>query len=98
MPREIAIRPHVGVFALFSAVDYKAWYAIAEFADNSIQSFLDARASIERVDGPTHLTLEIDPNAEDGASITIRDDAGGIPEDRIEAAFQVATPPPDSSG
>jgi hypothetical protein len=97
--RTIAIRPHVGVFALFSAVDYKAWYALAEFVDNSVQSFLDRKAELDEADGhPARLTVIIDPSASAGQSIRVWDNAGGIATERLDAAFQVATPPPDSSG
>lgn len=94
------IRPHVGVFALFSAVDYKAWYALAEFVDNSIQSFLDSRSRLEEVEGRgCALTITIETeNAAGSRQIRVVDDAGGISLDRFEAAFQVATPPPDQSG
>jgi hypothetical protein len=36
----IHIRPKVGMYGAFSRLPYKPWYAIAEFVDNSIQSFL----------------------------------------------------------
>ena len=100
MTRTISIRPTVGVFALFSAVDYKAWYALAEFVDNSIQSFLDTHEVIGTSEGrPASLTVRIDTEAGPaGTGISIKDNAGGIPSDRIAAAFQVATPPPDQSG
>lgn len=99
MSRTIPIRPHVGVFALFSAVDYKAWYALAEFVDNSVQSFLDRKADLDEADGhPARLTVTIEPGATAGNSIRVWDNAGGIGADRLDAAFQVATPPPDSSG
>jgi hypothetical protein len=87
------------VFALFSAVDYKAWYALAEFVDNSVQSFLDRKTDLDAVDGHlARLTVTIEPGTAAGGSIRVRDNAGGISTDRLDAAFQVATPPPDSSG
>ena len=33
-------------------LNYKAWFALAEFVDNSLQSYLDKRAALERVHGP----------------------------------------------
>ena len=36
---ELDIRPEAGILGVFSRLSYKAWYAIAEFVDNSTQSF-----------------------------------------------------------
>jgi len=102
MARSIGIRPHVGVFALFSAVDYRAWYALAEFVDNAIQSFLDQYEAIEEAEGRRPLlTIAIDPDVvtgDGGRAIRVWDNAGGIPNHRFDQAFEVATPPPDPTG
>ena len=37
--KELNIQPQAGVIGVFSRLNYKAWYAIAEFVDNSTQSF-----------------------------------------------------------
>lgn len=50
-PQTIQIRPGVGILSVLSHLNYKPWFAIAEFVDNSIQSFLDYRAEIQKVDG-----------------------------------------------
>lgn len=92
---EIEIRPQVGILRVFEAVDYKAWYALAEFVDNSIQSYLDNwEALVERgADGG----LEVDITLGD-EKIVIEDNAAGIPLDRFESAFAIGKPPPDSTG
>ena len=36
---KINIQPQAGVLGVFSRLNYKPWYAIAEFVDNSTQSF-----------------------------------------------------------
>lgn len=36
---ELNIQPQAGVLGVFSRLNYKPWYAIAEFVDNSTQSF-----------------------------------------------------------
>ena len=33
------IQPQAGVLGVFSRLNYKPWYAIAEFVDNSTQSY-----------------------------------------------------------
>ena len=35
----IEITPGMGVYRVFKHLKYKPWFAIAEFIDNSIQSF-----------------------------------------------------------
>lgn len=94
----VPIRPQVGVFSVFEAVDYKAWYALAEFVDNALQSVLDGWAvgSLKDLHGVLH--VEIESTAGSDGSILIRDNAGGIALDRFQTAFQVGSPPPDTSG
>ncbi|WP_093592591.1 ATP-binding protein [Lentzea waywayandensis] len=91
----VPIRPQVGVFGVFEAVDYKQWFALAEFVDNSIQSALDLWHAHGRR-GPLHVSIR--RTGGDGGTITVTDDAGGIPSHRFMQAFEVGTPPPDRSG
>jgi hypothetical protein len=91
----VPIRPQVGVFGVFEAVDYKQWFALAEFVDNSIQSALDLWEKHGRA-GPLHVTIQTASGAD--GTIVVKDDAGGIPLSRFSSAFEVGTPPPDASG
>lgn len=98
--RRVPIRPRVGVFSVFEAVDYKAWFALAEFVDNSIQSRIDsARAGLAPELTPS-CPLQINIRVEGGnsPSISIQDNAGGIPLERFDRAFEIGSPPPDPSG
>ena len=38
--KSIEIQPGMGVYKVFKHLKYKPWFAIAEFIDNSLQSFL----------------------------------------------------------
>jgi hypothetical protein len=89
------IRPKVGMYASFARLNYKAWFAVAEFVDNSIQSFLTHRAALRDagVDGPLQIDIFIDD-----AEIRISDLAGGIALKDFPRAFSPATPPDDTSG
>ena len=42
----IDIRPAVSVYATYRRLSYQPWYAIAEFVDNSTQSYYDHRAEL----------------------------------------------------
>lgn len=91
----VPIRPQVGVFGVFEAVDYKQWYALAEFVDNSVQSAMDLRATYGCM-APLQVTIHT-TSGENG-TITVEDDAGGIPFERFASAFEVGAPPADANG
>jgi len=88
----IHIRPRVGMYGAFSRLNYKPWYAIAEFVDNSIQSFVDNE---RRLPEGARLLVTIDV-AED--RIVISDDAAGISTGDLARAFLPAERPPNTSG
>lgn len=94
--REVEIRPEVAIFSAFSRLNYKAWYALAEFVDNSIQSHLAWLASGDPV-AATVRPLRIEITISETA-IEIRDNAAGISWDDFPRAFMPASPPPDKSG
>ena len=48
---ELDIRPEAGILGVFSRLSYKAWYAIAEFVDNSTQSFFSNEEKFMEVHG-----------------------------------------------
>lgn len=89
--RSLHIRPRVGMYAAFARLNYKPWFAIAEFVDNAIQSFIAGplRGSGE----PLLIDIRIDEG-----EIVITDRAGGIAEADFPRAFSPSQPPPDASG
>jgi len=92
----ILIRPEVAMYAAFARLNYKPWYALAEFVDNSLQSALANMDTLRAAtSGSYRLLVEIDAN-EDG--IEVRDNAAGIHERDYARAFLPASPPPDTSG
>lgn len=98
MERGIDISPSMNIFSLFERLNYRSWTALAEFVDNSIQSFLHHREAFTRLDPPRHrVTVEIEFH-EDSGEIIIRDDAAGIAMADFARAFRVAVPPSDRSG
>ncbi len=93
---KLNIQPEVGMYAAFARLNYKAWYALGEYVDNSIQSFLDNRKTIENVDGRSaKVNIRIDIGSEE---IIISDDAGGISFEDIPRAFKPSKPPPNNKG
>jgi hypothetical protein len=89
------IRPRVGMYAAFARLNYKPWFALAEFVDNSIQSFLHQRSRLRSHghDGPLVIDVNLDDN-----EISVTDRAGGIAWQDFPRAFSPAAPPDDPSG
>ena len=97
--RTVNIRPGVTVLSVLRHLKYQPWFAIAEFVDNSIQSYLSCRTLFQRKYGDGHkllVTIDIDP--QDSGRIVIRDNAAGIAESDFPRAFRPAEIPPDRSG
>ena len=92
----IHIRPRVGMFGAFSRLNYKPWYAIAEFVDNSLQSFITNRERLSSADGKSSI-LEIRIQIEEDR-ITVSDNAAGINAEDFPRAFLPACPPTDRTG
>lgn len=98
-PLRINICPGVGILSILRSINYRPWFAIAEFVDNSIQSFCDFQSEIERVDGKnTKLKVEIELDSSEGGQLIVRDNAAGIHEVDYSRAFRPAEIPPDTSG
>src|SRR5262249_8345627 len=85
----------VGMYAAFARLNYKPWFALAEFVDNSIQSFLRHREALAAAGhvGPLTIDVNIDDN-----EIVVTDRAGGIAWQDFPRAFSAAAPPDDPSG
>lgn len=92
----VGIRPGVGILSVLKHLNYRPWYAIAEFVDNSLQSFLQNRGELASV-GTEAVAVAIERD-EDGGRLIVRDNAAGIHEDDYSRAFRPAEIPPDRSG
>lgn len=95
----INIRPGVSILSVLKHLNYKPWFALAEFVDNAIQSYLEHENELKQVEGKNFkllISIEIDPN--ENGKITIRDNAAGIYEKDYSRAFCPAAVPPDRSG
>ncbi|MCA0325896.1 MAG: ATP-binding protein [Proteobacteria bacterium] len=95
----VNIRPEVNILSVLRHLNYRPWFALAEFVDNSIQSYVANRDLLREADGvdvPCHVTVSIDS---DGAGrITITDNAAGIALADFPRAFRPAQIPPDRTG
>lgn len=86
------------MLTILKHIEYETWFAISEFIDNAIASYLKTQADLEKLEGPTFkLIIKIELN-EFEDKITIRDNAGGISALDYRRAFRAAEIPPDNSG
>jgi hypothetical protein len=96
--KTVDIRPGVSVLSVLRHLNYRPWFAIAEFVDNAIQSFVEKRDELRAIQGP-RLKLRVNIELQDNPPrLTIRDNAGGIAAKDYPRAFRPAAVPEDRSG
>ena len=95
----IDIRPEVSVLGVFRHLNYRAWFAAAEFVDNAIQSFQDHEQELAHVEGDGYkLLVRVKIDTSDDGFIQVSDNAAGIYREEWARALRPAEPPPDRSG
>ena len=90
----------IGLNAISSyrRMDYTIWYALAEFVDNSTQSYFDNRAALdEAFDDDENLEVRIAYDRDDDF-MRISDNAMGMNEEELKRALRVAVPPEEPYG
>lgn len=83
---ELNIQPAASILNVFSRLSYKVWYAIAEFVDNSTQSYLSHEAEMKAIPGFEKLIIKVRYDATTN-SLTIVDNAYGMEIDRFRDAI-----------
>ncbi len=95
----VNIRPRVTILSVLRHLNYRAWFALSEFVDNAIQSYLDYRTELRQLHGDRfNLGVGIEWDPGDGGRLVIRDNAAGIHEADYPRAFRAAELPVDQSG
>lgn len=93
----VNIRPGVTILSVLKHLNYKPYYALAEFVDNAIDSYLKNEDELRRVEGENfklRVDIEFDTNNQ---KIIIKDNAAGIHSKDYERAFRTAALPPDNT-
>jgi len=94
----VSIKIQTGVYGQFRNLNNKPWYALAEFVDNSVQSYENNKAKFKRIYGENYsLEIRININKDEDV-ITIKDNAAGIGLDNYYRAFEPAHIPIDNTG
>lgn len=95
----VNIRPGVGILALFPHMNYRPWFALAEFVDNSLASYQACRDQLAALYGGNYqFRVVVEVDGADGGLIRIWDNAGGIGLADYQRAFVTAEPPPHTTG
>lgn len=100
MAKKLNIRPTSGVYATYKRLSYQPWTAIAEFVDNSTQSFYDHKQ--ELLDQKYYKCLSIyityTENESEGDMLEIEDDAYGMEWEDFQRAIVLDRPPKNTNG
>lgn len=94
---KVTIRPGTKILGSLRHLNYRTWFALAEFVDNALQSFLANREQLAAA-GCRQLTVKIEINGAKPGRISIRDNAAGIAAADFERAFRPAEVPLDATG
>ena len=77
------------VYGLFKNIQYTSWYALAEYVDNSVQSYIDHKEELSEL-GCNSVVVKIDIGSDAlGSYISIDDNAGGIGDEKMDDAFRI---------
>ena len=88
------------VITSYRRLAYTPWHAIAEFVDNSTQSYFDNRTTLDEQmekEEDRILTVSVAYNNTDGL-LRVTDNAMGMSFDELKQALHVARPPANTSG
>ena len=94
--QELNIQPQAGVIGVFSRLNYKPWYAIAEFVDNSTQSFYSHQQELSAA-GIGEVEVIINYDSENDI-LTVEDTAFGMEIEDFTRAVKIDSPPENKNG
>lgn len=94
---KINIRPEVTILSVLRHLNYRPWFALAEFIDNSLQSYIEHKDALPLVNGKPPV-LQVDIRMDLQGEISIKDNAGGIALADFPRAFRPAELPPNRTG
>jgi hypothetical protein len=94
---QVSVSLDQNVYNAFRNLQYKYWYAMSEFVDNAIQSYIDNKVSLDSLynieNSKFSIKIDIEPNY-----IRIFDNAGGISYENFIKAFKPGKLPENREG
>ncbi|CAM4099307.1 ATP-binding protein [Pseudoalteromonas byunsanensis] len=89
-PFKVDVSPEMRIYKILQHLNYNLETAFAELIDNSIQSFLDKKADIEKYYGESSPKLKVTVDISTAKNqIVIKDNAGGILGDDMDRALRL---------
>lgn len=82
---EVDVSPEMEIYSVLRHLNYEIESALAEFIDNSIQSFIENNTFLS---GPLNISITIDTINQ---TITIEDNAAGITREAFQRAIKLGT-------
>lgn len=100
LSKKINIRPTSSVYATYKRLSYQPWTAIAEFVDNSTQSFYDHKEELmaQKYAKGLNIAIRYIEDAVEGDRLEITDDAYGMEWTDFQRAVVLDRPPQNTSG
>ena len=96
--KAVGIRPNSSILSILSHLNYKAWFAVAEFVDNSIQSYFSNKEQLRALHGEDFkLKIRVWLDQRNDV-IELTDNAAGIRAEDFPRAFRPAEIPTDRTG
>lgn len=83
---ELDIQPAASILNVFSRLSYKPWYAIAEFVDNSTQSYMSHEREMSLIPDFEKLVVRVNYDAVNN-TLSITDNAFGMELERFKDAI-----------
>lgn len=95
MAKRINIRPTTSVYATYKNIRYDPWTAIAEFVDNSTQSYYDNTEKLNSTKYWNGLAVDIEYKRDkvSGDHLIIKDNAYGMDFRDFQRAIMLDSPP-----
>jgi hypothetical protein len=91
---EVRFSPRAVLF--FKRLNYTPWHALAEFVDNSTQSYFDNKPQLDALTpGDVKLEVKIGYESGRGGRLVISDNAMGMSEAEVARALTIGEPPPE---
>jgi len=99
MSKKLSLEIGLDVISSYKRLAYTPWHAIAEFVDNSTQSFFNNKQRIINADGQSQppLKVQIDYDPERGL-FKVTDNSIGMSHSELKAALHIAQPPRNTEG
>ena len=96
------MQAHIGpeIIRSYKRLSYSVWHALAEFIDNSLQSYRANKPRLDKAyaESQESLTVQITYRRASGGQLIIRDNAMGMTKTELTNALRIGKPPKVTTG